>query len=206
MTKTLKLLSLLFIFICSMTFALSAEDDAVNQYRMYVTKVDPEFHCFALSNGMVCNTVKQEWMKEKLPEVGDEIFLIPLIRSSLSFEEKTERGEFLAFSEKTGLSVWVSPESRQNCPSYVSIKLENSPSPEGLLPVKLKVIKLSDGSKWLSEKVPPFDLGVTVVVTASRESGKWFLTDLSRDCFLGTDRALRVFYNQVEVQPYRSVE
>ena len=72
MTKTLKHFSLLFVFIFSMVSAEIKED----QYRLYVTMVDPEFHCFALSNHMICYIPKENWETRTLPEVGTEICFI----------------------------------------------------------------------------------------------------------------------------------
>jgi len=205
MTKTLKLLSLLLLVFFSNIFAESKTD--FDRYRLYVAKVDPEFHCFALSNGMVCYTVKKRWESETLPEVGAEIYLIPRLRLSRTRQEKVQEGEFYAFfsdqSSKRSLTVWSTPEFLKHCPSYVSAKIEcTQPAGWWSYAVHELVIELSDGSKWITNKIPDFDPGSTVLITADHGSDKWFIINLSGARFLEKNRVSMVYYDQVEVRPY----
>ena len=79
MIKTLKHFFLLFVFMFSMVSAESKEDP----YRLYVTMVDPEFHCFALSNNMVFNIPGTNWeIIAALPEVGTEVHVEPYKKNS----------------------------------------------------------------------------------------------------------------------------
>ncbi|HEY5235199.1 MAG TPA: hypothetical protein VIJ14_03375, partial [Rhabdochlamydiaceae bacterium] len=74
----MKRLSLMFMFLLSTVFAETKPD--LDKYRVYVTEIDPEFHCFALSNHMVFNIPKKNWETDPLPEVGTEVYLKPTIR------------------------------------------------------------------------------------------------------------------------------
>jgi hypothetical protein len=59
-----------------------------DKYRLYVTMVDPEFHCFALSNHMICEIPKRHWEKEALPEVGTEVYFYSDIRLIANAEDE----------------------------------------------------------------------------------------------------------------------
>jgi hypothetical protein len=91
--------------------------------------------------------------------------------------------------------------------SYVSTQLVCT-QPAGWLfsAVNENVIELSDGSKWISKEVPDFDQGDCAIVTRDIEDDQWYIIDVSRERFWGTDRRLVVFYNRVEVKPYNPEE
>ena len=207
MTKILQLFSLLFIFLFSAAFADTdlAKFDA---YRLTVTQVDPEFHSFALSNGMVLTTLKAGWRFEILPEAGTEIYLRPKIRWSRGEEEKSENGEFWIFytqiGRKRGLLGWMSAEPYQKMLTYVSTALECTQPAGWIFSAKSEnVIELSDGSKWISKKIPKFDPGDHLVVSHDIETDQWFLIDITQESFVETNRVLVIYYSEIEVKPYR---
>jgi hypothetical protein len=126
----MKLFFLMLIFSVSCAFTESKFDP--EKYRLYVTEVDPEFHCFALSNGMTCYTIKLDWQLEKLPEVGTEIYLSPwsnkpkCVSSDNSRALAIQKGEFyVSYSiagQKRGHRVWMPREFEQYCLAYISTK------------------------------------------------------------------------------------
>lgn len=206
MSKILKMLSVLFVLMFSMTFALSDEEGFAN-YRLKVIQVDPEFNCFSLSNGMVLTTIQREWRFEELPEIGTEIYVDSKIRFSRDAEEKVKEGEFwityLHEGKKKLLLGWMSAEPDQKMLTYVSTKLECT-QPAGLIfsEVHENVIELSDGSKWISQKVPHFDPGTRILVTPDQKSENWYLMDIGTERFLQTNRILLIYYSRIEVKPY----
>jgi len=96
MTTSFKLFLMLFLLIFTGVFTETQID--LDKYRLYVTEVDPEFHCFTLSNQMVCYVAQNNWETDLLPEVGAEIRLAPKKRNPAM--TLIEEGEFLAFLSK----------------------------------------------------------------------------------------------------------
>ena len=162
MTKTLKHFSLLFVFIFSMVSAEIKED----QYRLYVTMVDPEFHCFALSNNMICEIPKRHWEKEALPEVGTEVYFYSDIRLITNSED--EYDEFaMGYSQdpsKKLFNVRITPESKHYGLSFVTSACIIT-APAGWIRSEQyrDVVQLSDGSQWVK-----VDDGKTVFGPESR--------------------------------------
>ena len=201
----MRLLSFLFVLVFSSVFA----DVELEKYRLYVTRVDPEFHCFELSNNFILNTGKRGWGSEKLPDEGTEIYLMPTVRSSRSQEERIRDGEFYAFyyqddKEVKLNAVWISPESKQDCLSYVSTQLEcTQPAGWFFSAVYENVIELSDGSRWICNKAPNFNKGDHVVLSVSfSDSNKWFMYNVDKDFYFATDKFSVTMNEGVRVQPY----
>jgi hypothetical protein len=187
----MRLLSFLFVLVFSSIFA----DVDLENYRLYVTRVDPEFHCFELSNNLILNTVEWEW--EKLPDEGTEIYLKPTVRSSQSQEERIRDGEFYTFyyqddREVNVNAVWISTQLECTQPAgwFFSAVYEN-------------VIELSDGSKWICKNVPKFDKGDHVVLSADFwDSNKWFMYNVDKDFYFATDKFSVARNDGMRVQPY----
>src|SRR5579863_8923319 len=125
MTKILKLFSLLFVLIFSMASAEFKED----QYRLYVTMVDPEFHCFSLSNKMVFHIPEKNWETALLPEVGTEIFIEGETRKVSNYLSSEDDKFGIGFSNHPENKLWwelefmpvrMSKGSEEYCLTYVS--------------------------------------------------------------------------------------
>ena len=123
MVTFLKRFSLLFVVFFSIVSAEAKED--LEKYRLYVTKIDPEFHCFALSNEMVFNIPKKNWETATLPEVGAEVYILPTIRQVPNRLSSSEEGEFgIKFPKNPNKGVtyvFMSQESEQCCLSLCLI-------------------------------------------------------------------------------------
>ncbi len=125
MIKTLKLFSLMLVLIFSMVSAdpETGEDKFRShiheKYRLTVTDVDPELHCFKLSNKLVCNILKKNWETDALPEVGDMVLLNPVMRLHSHRSTHIEQGELKVdirepdgrLPSKGKVDVWISGES-----------------------------------------------------------------------------------------------
>lgn len=197
MTKTIKLFSLLLMFVFSTVFAESDLD----KYRLYVTKVDPELHCFEMSNGMILNTVKKRWKREILPEVGTEIFLLPFQFNTNQTGARVEDGEFIAaFKGENRVSVlllWMSPGFEQHALTFVSAK----PVKWFFSSVQEYVIELSDGSKWKCIESANFDKGDPVIVTGAPELGKWCIINPNPSSFEESEDNSTITYPIIIVTP-----
>lgn len=202
MTKAVKLFSLLFLFVFSTVFA---EPD-LDKYRLYVTKVDPELHCFEVSNGLILNTVEKRWKRETLPGVGTEIFLLPYQFNANKTDARVEDGEFIAgFKAENrikALLLWLSPGSEQHALTFVSAK----PVKWFFSSVQEYVIELSDGSKWTSKISANFDKGDPVIVTGAPEEGKWCIINPNPSTFEGSEDNAEIVYPCIIVTPYLESE
>jgi hypothetical protein len=169
-----------FITVCS--FAMADPIDNLDAYRIYVKAVDEEFHVVALSNGLICNVIPQDFWLEKNLEVGDEVELV--VNSSFVEEKNSlkEMGEFtlLLRKDKTfrKISVWVTDESRKNGLIYVS-DTTRTIQPAGWFSqaVNETIIELSNGSKWVSNG-QTLSKGDHVVLTYNTHLHKWLLISL----------------------------
>lgn len=192
MTKALKLFSLLFLFLVSTVSAdTEAEEDMlfVNQrYRLTVTKVDPEFHCFSLTNKLVCNIPKKNWETDALPEVVDEIFIMPFPRVHDHRSSHVETGELLVgirdpqtkLLAKKPITVWISDESEYQLWFVRSEWHVTEPASGWLSPaVYTEFMVLSDGYRWVrkQEKATVFEPGDRIIVGKVSEE-KYLLIDL----------------------------
>jgi hypothetical protein len=209
MNKTLKLISLAFMFVFSTVFTEpKAEQDP---HRLYVTKVDPEFHCFVLSNNMMFYSIKNEWKTENLPDVGTEVKLLPAERHPEKKNAIMEEGEFKAIyaigDRKRSLFIWMPPESEQYCFSYVASK-QLSVKPAGWFSARVnqEIIELSDGSKWLVEPKET-ELGFSPgdhVIVAGVDEARHMLINVNRMFYSHinqTDKTLG-WYRYAVVKPY----
>jgi len=197
MTKTLKLFSLLLMFVFSTVFAESDLD----KYRLYVTKVDPKLHCFEVSNGMILNTVKKKWHYETLPAVGAEIFLLPFRFNAHKTDARVEGGEFIAAFKggRSALLLWMSPGLEQHALTFVSAKPVNW----FFSTVEEYQIELSDGSKWTSKISANFDKGDPVIVTGAPVEGKWCIINPNPSSFEESEDNSTIMYPCIIVTPYR---
>ena len=205
MTKTLNLFFFACVLIFSSAFSVSdARKKDQNKHRLYVTAVEPTVHGFALSNNMIFYTIKAMWSFEKLPEVGAEIYLSPIIKFSHSLDSKVMQGDFFAIYSKDGvkeiLVVWMLPESEQHCLSYIGAKSVRSQL-WFYSAADENFIELSDGSKWISKTVPDFNPGDHVIVTPCFNSDEWKIINLSQPLLFKDVRRLTETYKTAEVKP-----
>lgn len=216
MTKMMKLFSLCAMFLFSSVFALQDQVD-LEKYRLYVTKVDPEFHCFALSNSWVFSIPQQNWETDQLPEVGTEIFILPKLRHPDNRLSLSEEGEFYAEYTKESkthqIAVWMTEQSQQEFVTYVSS--ETVCTRPGWIYgcwIDENVIELSDGSKWILKKKCNcsketrfgFNPGDRLIVT-KRDGNFCMITDIDRSFFYGHNKPTgkaKAIYKWEAVKPY----
>jgi hypothetical protein len=192
MSKTLKLFSLLSVLIFSM---VSADTDTEldkfrssisDKYQLTITEVDPELHCFRLSNKLVCNVPKKNWETEALPEVGDKVLLTPIIRLH-SRSTHTEQGELSVeiigsdgeMPPKGKVNVWISGESEYQ---LYFVGSDRVCTESGWLSSTTKdVLILSDASIWSmkSGKKNDFTPGDRIIVSKCSEN-EYILVDLDQ--------------------------
>lgn len=203
MTNTFKWFSLLLLLILKTIIGQPKSD--LDKYRVYVTDIDPAFHCFALSNQMVCYVARNHWMTDPLPEVGAEIRLAPKKRNPAL--TMMEQGEFLAFFSlgilKKLIPVWMTQESYQYFLTYVSTE-KIYPKPVGWCSAPINVIELSDGSKWITENKSKLGLvgGDHVLINRIDDHQCW-LIDIDRTTIEGGSKNAKfVSDNGVVVKPY----
>lgn len=170
MNKTLKLFSLLFIFSFAAVFADSKVD--LENYRLYVTEIDPEFHSFRLSNNIICTVCKRNGVPETLPEVGTEVYIqtAQIVVSNPQPECERVFGYAQDRAKKSFLA-WITPESKQyglSCVSSHQICI----APAGwIMPAQYRdVILLSDGSQWVKDDGGKTVFGPESHVVVSQQS------------------------------------
>jgi len=156
MGKTLKFFSLLFTVVFAVLTAESATDEnqflskVKEKYRLTVTEVDPEHHCFKLSNKLICNLTKGRLKTDALPVVGDAVLLWSITRSydrRLSHIEQGELAVFIKGGEgelptKSIINVWISCEDE-----YPVFLYDSDPDQERFI--------LSDASEWIRKSKEP---------------------------------------------------
>ena len=204
MTKTVKLFSLLLMFVFSTVFAESDLD----KYRLYVTDVDPEYQCFALSNNMIFCVARNNLETDTFPEVGVEIVLAPWIRhpdARYFVHEGDFMARFFGIPQNHPTKICMIPESREFCLSYVSTE-SVCIEPDGWFfsGVYIDVIELSDGSKWIAESTDPFEFkkGDHIIVTKIGDN-QWGFIDVDQNVSRKTaNEEIYVHYLGVAVKPY----
>ncbi len=190
MIKMVKLFSLCVMFLFSSVFAVGeASLVGLEKYRLYVTKVDPEFHCFALSNNLVCQTLKKNWETETLPEVGAQVYItncVSMIDNRVSDKDVAEfEIGYTENPEKKLIGVRIFQDSKQYGLSIISTESVCT-APDGwIFSAEYKdVILLSDGSQWMKEKA-----GKTVfcsesrVVVSRQKEGGYSILDLDQSSY-----------------------
>ena len=205
MTKTLKHFFLLFMLVFSTVSAETKED----QYRLYVTMVDPEFHCFALSNNMVFNIPEKNWETQMLPEVGAEVFIVDGFRCipDPKHECVLMFGYFQDRAIKP-LSAWITPESKQYGLSCVSSETICTAPAGYIFSAQYRdVLLLSDGSQWIKEDDTKTVFGPESRLVVSKQTdGVYSITDLNESdypcrCKAKTGRTL-TWHRYERVKPY----
>jgi hypothetical protein len=202
------------MFLLSTVFAETKTD--LDKYRLFVAKVDPEFHCFALSNNMVFNIPKKNWKTESLPEVGTEVYLKPTIRMLEGRSSYKEEGDFVVkFSQdpmKKPVTAWMTKDSEQYCLSFVSSESVCTQSAIWITRgVYQNVLVLSDGSKWLMPKDDEveFTPGDRIMVSKIQEDD-YMIIDIDRSMFFcGEETASGktfMWYKLERTKPYVPVE
>ncbi len=182
MIKTLKHFFLLFVFVFSMASAETNED----KYRLYVTMVDPELHCFALSNNMICNTLKKNWETETLPEVGTEVYI--KATAKIISDSKNEGEVDVGYSQdsaKKPFSVWITPESKQNGLLFVASESVCTEPAGWIFSAQYRdALLLSDGSQWIKENDGKTVFGPeSRVVVSKQKDGGYSIIDLDKSAF-----------------------
>lgn len=202
MTKTLKFFSLVLLLIFSVAFGGSKVD--LEKYRLFVTKVDPESHCFVLSNGMTCCQIIRDWNKKALPNIGIEIALTNLSSPSENKKSNKEEGEFLALDDNGGqYYVWMPLESEQY---FLTVVLCRSvcTCPAGWVysATYENLIELSDGSKWTTSMDHAFARGNRIVVSTDNDFGIWELINLDTVVHAAASSNNETYYEKITASPY----
>ena len=164
MRKMLKFFSLFFMVVFAPLVAESATDEnqflskMEEKYRLTVTEVDAEHHCFKLSNKLICNLTKGRLKIDALPVVGDVVRLFPTLRSYDRRLSHIEQGELTVFIKsedviptKSIINVWISGEDEY---PVVLSRIE-SINPGGESGADQGVFMLSDGSMWIRKSKEP---------------------------------------------------
>jgi hypothetical protein len=200
MTKTLKLFSLLLIFLFS---------------TMVASDPDPEFEGCDIWNDWTCYIDKNREIPN-LPEVGTEVSLVPQLKHpDKKYFVMQDEYSVVYFGSYQGklTNAGTSPESKQNCFSFVSsesVCLQParwfSPDTGWFSPaVNRDVIKLSDESEWIAEEGSPigFKKGDRVIVTQINDS-QWGIFDVDQSItWEGRNRKTYAHYlSFVVVKPY----
>ena len=196
MIKTLKLFSLMLVLIFSMVSAdPKAEEDEFRsiifeKYVLTVTEVDPELHCFRLSNKLVCNILKKNWETDALPEVGDIVCLNPTVRLHSHRVSHIEQGELSVdirepdgrVPSKGNVDVWISGESEHQL-FFVNERLVCTGS-GWFSDVREEVLVLSDRSGWTrkSKERQTFRPGDRIIVGINSQN-EYILIDLDQNSF-----------------------
>jgi hypothetical protein len=223
MNKTLKLFSLLFMLIFSIVSADSETDEdkfrseISEKYRLAVTEVDPELHCFRLSNRLVCNIPKKDWKAAILPEVGDRVGLIPFGRLNSHRSTHIDQGELRVdirgpdgLLSKGEVNIWFSGEAEYQL-YFVGVDVVCTQPESGWFfsnSVYKEIILLSDGSRWTRkrEQESMFTRGDRIIVSPLREN-EYLLIDLDQSFGFeaSSGKNLVVLSNEV-VEPFDSLQ
>jgi len=167
-----------------MAFSVLLADPKVdlNNYRLFVTKVDPDSHYFALSNNLVFGIPETRWATQPLPKEGDEVY----IGSSPQWVEGPKMGGFdMCFvqdSEKKLFSVSIVAQYKTSDLSYVaSERVEVEPAGWISPAIYRDVIVLSDGSMWIKIKRGRalFEPNARVFISKQKE-GDYLIIDLDK--------------------------
>jgi hypothetical protein len=199
MSKTVQLFSLVLIFVVFDLFGIGDVVDPIytsvvrtdlEKYRLYVTMVDPEFHCFALSNNMVFNIPKKNWETTSLPEVGTEVSVYPSVIRLEGRSTYNEQGDFMVKYSQESMEkqtrVWMTRDSEQYCLSYVSSEsVCTKPAGWVIRGVYQNVLTLSDGSKWILPKDArvKFVPGDRIILSKTQE-GDYAIIDIDQSIFV----------------------
>ncbi len=213
MKTILKLFLMIFFLIC---FPLFAEADLnLNKYRMYVTAVDEDAHCFAVSNGLIFHLIKKHWTVKKLPEIGVEIKLIPMGWFPEVKSSNIEEGEFIVlFDNETAKNqrvlAWLSPDSEFQYISYVSTQ-NVCVEPAGWFSMGEfeNIIELSDGSKWIQGPLDPLlNKEDRIIISPEPGSENWLLINLNRLIYFDAHIArIKTFsmYRFAQIKSYKDL-
>lgn len=190
-------------------------DINLNKYRMYVTAIDEDTHCFAVSNGLIFHLVKKHWASKNLPEIGVEIKLIPMGWFPEVKSSNIEEGEFIVlFDNETAKNqrvlAWLSPDSEFQDISYVSTQ-NVCVEPAGWFSMGKfeNVIELSDGSKWIRGSLDPLlNKEDRMILSPEPGSENWLLINLNRLIYFDSQVArLKTFsmYRFAQIKPYKDL-
>jgi len=201
MNKSLKLFSFVLLLIFSVAFGESRVN--LEKYRLYVTKVDPESHCFVLSNGITCCQIKRDWNRKTLPSVGIEIILTNLVSPSEDKRSNQEEGEFLALDDNGGqFFVWVPQESEKYFLTVVMCRsVCTHPGGWVYSATYENMIELSDGSKWTTQMDHAFAEGDRVVVSTDIDFDTWELINLDTVVHAASSKN-ETYYEKITASPY----
>jgi hypothetical protein len=209
-----KLLRLLFVVFASLCSLVRAETQDLDKYRVYVSKVDDEFHSIALSNGMILQVVQMKWGLEKFLVAGDEILILPMLRHLERKESLKNEGDLLLISfgdQQKIINVWVTEESNFQMPTYASGS-SLCLKPAGWLSSeqRLSVFELSDGSKWSIEDPALQDWvhlfakkGDRIVISHSPSLDRWVFVNIDHLLeFKDDSKETLGYYSAIGVRPY----
>lgn len=210
MSKLFRVFFVLFALICSLA---RADTQNLDKYRVYVSKVDDEFHCIALSNGIICHVIPKKWGSEKFLVAGDEILILPSVRHPERKGSLKDEGALFLVSfgnQGKAINVWLE-ESNPQMLTYAS---ESSVciKPAGWFSSEqhLSVFELSDGSKWRVED-PAFQdtvqlfakEGDRIIISHSPSADHWILINIDRlRYFKGDSKETIGLYSFIWVIPY----
>lgn len=176
MIKMMKLFSLLFVCMFSIVSADIKED----QYRLTVTEVDLDFHCFRLSNHMVFNIPKRMWEKVTVPEVGAEVYVMDGFRCIPDKHECVFAFGYSQAGAEKRCYACITPESKKYGLSCVSSKTICTAPAGYIFSAEYRaVLLLSDGSQWIKEEDTKtvFDSESRLIVSKQND-GSYSIIDL----------------------------
>lgn len=165
---------------CSATFAEPKID--LESYRLFVTQVDPASYRFDLSNGMSCYKIDALCNTEKLPAIGSEITLYPLMNAAEHKRGNRIEGEFEIMDDRDEkFLVWVPQKSEQYFLTVIAIHAICTRPAGRIIPAKyVNIIELSDGSQWRVLRNHTFATGDRILVSRVNEYSLWYLINLDR--------------------------
>jgi len=136
-------------------------------------------------NEMTSCSEKNDRETAKLPEVETEVSLVPQLRHpDTKYLVMQDDFSVVYFGSYQGglTNAWMSPESKQNCFSFVSSESVCLQPARWFSPsVNRDVIQLSDESQWIAEEGSPigFKKGDRVIVTQISDS-QWGIFDVDQ--------------------------
>ncbi|HEX4839225.1 MAG TPA: hypothetical protein VFU89_02145 [Rhabdochlamydiaceae bacterium] len=197
MRKMLKFFSLFFMVVFVSLAAESATDEnqflstVKEKYQLTVTEVDPEHHCFKLSNKLICNLTKRRLKADALPVVGDVIRLCPMSRSCDRRLSHIEQGELTVFIKsedviptKSIIGVWISGEDEYPMVLHDVVRI-NSGGESG---ADQELVILSDRSGWIRKSKEPtvFAPGDRIIISTVRgvDDPEFLLINMDKNALL----------------------
>lgn len=210
MSKFYRVFFVLFALICSL---VRADAQNLDKYRVHVSKVDDEFHCIALSNGMICQVIQKRWGSEKFLVAGDEVLILPMLRHPERKESLKDEGDLFLVSfgdQKKVINVWSEESNPQILTCVAGSSVCIKPAGWFSSEQRVSVFELSDGSKWrvadpaFQDPVHGFfNEGDRIIISLSLSSNHWVLVNIDHLRYFKDDSKETLgYYSFIWVIPY----